>query len=101
MSSLSSSPSRGSLSGTPQVDLVNDSDDSDDDSDNDIIDEDDDEGPPPISMFIGKFFSKVKLSLVISTTFEFSRQKVDTNGNISKHPKSKEMVFWQFQTCKI
>ena len=53
MSSLSSSPSRGSLSGTPQVDLVNDSDDSDDDSDNDIIDEDDDEGPPPISMFIG------------------------------------------------
>ena len=26
----------------------------------------------------GTFFSKVKLSLVISTTFEFSRQKLDT-----------------------
>ena len=27
----------------------------------------------------GNFFSKVKLSLVISTTFEYSRQKVDQN----------------------
>ena len=27
----------------------------------------------------GKFFSKLKLSLVILTTFEFSRQKVDLN----------------------
>ena len=27
----------------------------------------------------GKIFSKVKFSLVILTTFEFSRQKVDTN----------------------
>ena len=27
----------------------------------------------------GTFFSKVKISLVISTTFEFSRQKVGTN----------------------
>ena len=53
MSSLSSSPSRGSLSGNPQVDLINDSDDSDDDSENDNIDEDDDEGPPAISMFMG------------------------------------------------
>ena len=91
MSSLSSSPSRGSLSGNPQVDLINDSDDSDDDSDNDIIDEDDDEGPPPISMFIGKFFSKVKLSLVISTTFEFSRQKVDLNLLKTAHFKASQI----------
>ena len=27
----------------------------------------------------GKFFSKVTISLVISTIFEFSRQKLDTN----------------------
>ena len=31
------------------------------------------------SINTGKFFSKVKLSLVILTTFEFSRQKLDTN----------------------
>ena len=51
----------------------------------------------------GKFFSKVKLSLVISTTFEFSRQKLDTklleNGP-SKFPNSKAMDFWQFLTGK-
>ena len=29
-------------------------------------------------LITGKFFSKVKISFMISTTFEFSHQKVDT-----------------------
>ena len=35
--------------------------------------------PEVYDMIKGEFFSKVRLSLVISTTFEFSRQKVGTN----------------------
>jgi len=41
----------------------------------------------------GKFFSKVKLSLVISTTFEFSRKKLNTkilkNGTFQSIPNEK------------
>ena len=49
----------------------------------------------------GKFFSKVKLSLVTSTTFEFSRKKTGCqNWHISKEARSKMMDFQQFEIGK-
>ena len=38
--------------------------------------------------FTGKFFSKVKLSLAISTTFEFSRQKADAKKQTPNYLKT-------------
>ena len=54
------------------------------------------------SINTGKFFSKVKLSLVILTTFEFSRQKLDTKilkNGLFKVCQIKNDGFQQFQTC--
>ena len=48
---------------------------------------------PPLDGYKGTFFSKVKLSLVILTTFEFSRQKHDAkiqeNGMFRSTPNPK------------
>ena len=45
----------------------------------------------------GRFFSKVKFSLFISTTFEFSRQKLETklleNGTFQSMPNLKWWIF--------
>ena len=53
----------------------------------------------------GKFFSKVKFSLEISTTFEFSRQKVDTkllgNDTFQSIPNLKWWIFNNFEWAKF
>ena len=51
----------------------------------------------------GKFFSKLKLSLVILTTFEFSRQKVDLHFlkmALERILNLKMMDFGHFHMCK-
>ena len=55
---------------------------------------------PKAYMDTGKFFLKVKFSLVISTTFEFSRQKVNTNlienDTFQSIPNQKLSIFNNF-----
>ena len=55
-----------------------------------------------IGKHTGKIFSKVKLSLVISTSFEFSRQKLDIKilqNGLFKVCQIKNDCFQLFQTC--